>query len=268
VSTVVGVATGMFTLRDQVFPGEAGSAGAMSTSAYGERVGRICDVLNDNDRRRAHDDSGLEGRLLRAETTIDQRNELLDAVRRAIARDGQALASFTGLAAPTALASVRHDTGVAWSRNLARLRDYALRLDQAGTRARLVDAIDHLSTVRPLLAADRVKVAAGLERIGAADCDLQPQRVTKAFTLPEPREARRAQRLRARRHHDHATAHPSVTSSAPAPRNAVGGGPARRSGPAPTPSTPSANTPAPVTPPRGGGSANTPGGGGVSGGEG
>ena len=110
ISTVVGVATGMFTLRDQVFPSEAGSAGAMSASAYEEHVGRLCDELNANDRLRAHEDSKLRIGLLGAKTTLDQRNLLLDAVRRTTARDGHTLASFTGLAAPKALASVRHDT--------------------------------------------------------------------------------------------------------------------------------------------------------------
>jgi hypothetical protein len=33
-STVVGIATGMFTLRDQVFPRESGSAQAVSVSAF------------------------------------------------------------------------------------------------------------------------------------------------------------------------------------------------------------------------------------------
>ena len=41
ISTVVGVATGMFTPRDQVFPSEAGSTGAMSTSASGQRGRQI-----------------------------------------------------------------------------------------------------------------------------------------------------------------------------------------------------------------------------------
>ena len=187
ISTVVGVATGMFTLRDQVFPSEAGSAGAMSTPAYEEHVGRVCDEVNANDRLRAHEDSILRVGLPRAQTTIDQRNLLLDAARRTIARDGHALAAFTGLAAPDALAPVRHDTGTAWNRNLARVRDYALRLDGAGTRAQLVAALVHLSTVRPQIAADHVTVASGLERLGAAECDLQPQRVTRTFTLPPPR---------------------------------------------------------------------------------
>jgi hypothetical protein len=272
ISTVVGVATGMFTLRDQVFPSESSSAGAMSASGYEEHVGRICDEVNTNDRLRAHEDSSLRAGLLRAKTTIDQRNQLLDAARRTIARDGQTLASFTGLTPPKALASVRRDTQVAWNRNLARVRDYALRLDGAGTRAQVVATLVHLSTLRPVIAADHVKVAAGLEHLGGAECDLKPQRVTRTFTLPPPRAQHKPRPHPAHpRHHHHANDQPSVTgkgtppAQTPAPRLA----PARESGPLRrVPSQPGANTPMPTSPPVPPNSANTPGASGGTGGAG
>jgi hypothetical protein len=196
-STVVGVATGMFTLRDQVFPGEAGSAGAVSVPAYQQQVGRICDQMNDNDRSRAHEDTTLKAALYRADTTIAQRNALLDPVRRTVSRDGHELAVFAALETPKALASARRNTETAWNRNLARLRDYALRLDRIRTRTDLLAAIDHLSKLRPLLASDGVTLASGLERLGAANCDLRPPRVTATITLPSPR----TQRLADRDHH-------------------------------------------------------------------
>jgi uncharacterized membrane protein YgcG len=183
-STVVGVATGMFTLRDQVFPGEAGSARAVSVPAYQQQVGRICDEVNDDDRRRAHEDTIVKTRLQRAKTTIAQRNALLDPVRRTVARSGHTLASFAALDTPTALAASRHHTEAAWNANLARLRDYAQRLDRVRTRPQLLAAIDHLSRLRSLFTSDSVKLASGLERLGAANCDLQPPRVTATITLP------------------------------------------------------------------------------------
>ena len=85
-----------------------------------------------------------------------------------MARDGHALAGFSGLEPPKALAPVRRDTQLAWNRNLARVRDYAVRLDRAGTRPELLAAVDHLSTLRPLLAADGVRLASGLQRAWAA----------------------------------------------------------------------------------------------------
>jgi hypothetical protein len=257
ISTVVGVATGMFTLRDQVFPGEAGSAGAMSTSAYEEHVGRICDEVNDNDRRRAHEDSKLRDGLIRAKTTLAQRNALLDPVRRTVAHDGHALAVFNGLEPPKALVPVRRDTQLAWNRNLARLRGYALRLDGVGTRAQLLAAIDHLSTLRPLLAADRVKLAAGLERLGGAECDLEAPRVTATFTLPAPRGHK--PKAHADEGGDHAPVlrkHPSGANTPSGRDGGPGSGHGQSSANTPgTASSGGANTPGAT----GGGGANTPG---------
>ena len=265
VSTVVGVATGMFSLRDQVFPSEAGRPAGWNTptSRDEHQVGRICDEVDANHRLRAHEDSKLRSGLVGAKTTLTQRNALLDPceddgprrpraggvqraraaegarprpprgardacrpgrsgrrsrvlapgcgsrctgsvartgerlrrlepaerrqrvavaghrptpgsssalrwvsvvfaptrpllsfesscarrrslalttltqrnalldpVRRTMARDGHALAAFSGLEPPKALAPVRRDTQLAWNRNLARVRDYAVRLDR------------------------------------------------------------------------------------------------------------------------------------------
>jgi hypothetical protein len=186
-STVVGVATGMFTLRDQVFPAEAGSASAVSVPVYQQQVGKVCDKVNDNDRLRARQDGMVRIRLQRAQTTLVQRNALLDGVRSVAARSGAALASFSALAAPRPLATASHDAEAAWNRNLARLRGYAARLDSAGTRAELGAAIDHLAGLRPLLAADGVKVSSGLERLGGP---------AVTYSLPGSRRRSRCRRCR------------------------------------------------------------------------
>jgi hypothetical protein len=184
VSTVVGVATGMFTLRDQVFPREAGTARAVSAPAYQQDIGRICDEVNDNDRRRARDDKRVRGELRRAKTTIAQRNALLDGVRRTATRSGHTLASFTALDPPPTFVAARRETEAAWNRNLARLRGYAERLDRAATRAHLDRAVEHLSKLRTPLARDGDRVRSGLQRLGAADCDLEPPIVPRTYTLP------------------------------------------------------------------------------------
>lgn len=184
ISTVVGLATGMFTLRDQIFPSEGGSAAAISVPAYQQQVGRICDELNDNDRLRAHEDTTAKKRLAQATTTTQQRNALLDAVRRTTSRSEHALAAFTALQTPESLSATHRGTAAAWRRNLARLRTYALRLDRSTTLAQLRATIGYLSGLRPLLADDGVKYTSGLERLGAANCDLQSPRVTPTYTLP------------------------------------------------------------------------------------
>jgi len=183
-STVVGVATGMFTLRDQVFPRESGTAVAVSVPAYQQDVGRVCDELNDDDRDRARQDTTIRRRLRRAKTTMTQRNALLDGVRRTAARSGNTLASFTALEAPPTLAARHRTTRTTWERNLERLRAYALALDRAANRRQVLAALDRLSTQRPVIARDGVAVRAGLQRLGAENCDLDPPIVTATYTLP------------------------------------------------------------------------------------
>jgi len=263
VSTVVAIATGMFTLRDQVFPHEAGTATAESVVAYQQQVGRVCDEVNSDDRRRAAETKTIEKRLKQAKTMIAQRNALLDGVRRTTARSGHALASFAAIQPPKSLAPAQRDAAAAWNRNLARLRDYAQWLDRAGTRRMLLAAIGHVSTLRSSLSRDGVALSAGLDRLGGASCDLAPPRVTPAFTLPPLK--------------DHsgggaATADtPRATSPGPARRlhpvaPASGAGPA--SPDASTPAAPSPSTPGTQEGATGGDSSSvgTPGTGGGAGG--
>ena len=196
-STVVGIATGMFTLRDQVFPREAGSAAAVSVSAYQQQVGRICDELNDIEHRRAVEAKQIRRKLERARTTADQRTALHDGQRRTILRSGHALAKFTAAESPKASLATRRQTEATWKRNLARLSEYALRLDHAGTRKQLLAAIDYLSRMRPALAKDGVKLMSGLNRLGQASCDLRAPVTTGTFPLPRTLTQRAAAQARA-----------------------------------------------------------------------
>ena len=54
------------------------------------------------------------------------------------------------------------------------MRDYAMMLDRASTRAQLDAALDHLVSLRPAYARDSDKLRSGLERLGEASCDLEP----------------------------------------------------------------------------------------------
>jgi hypothetical protein len=183
-STVVGVATGMFTLRDQVFPRESGSAQAVSASAFQQQVGGVCDDLNTDDRRRARQVKTIHRRLRTARTTISQRNALLDGQRQTIARSGDALAAFSAIETPKNLRATRRGVKAAWTRNLGRLQSYAERLDRVETRADLAAAIRYLSSLRTPVARDGVALMAGLRRLGGANCDLRTPINTKTFPLP------------------------------------------------------------------------------------
>jgi len=225
----------MFTLRDQVFPREAGTAAAVPVSVYEQHVGRVCDEVNDNDRRRAREEKTIRRQLQRAKTTIAQRNALLDGVRRTTTRAGQTLATFSALETPAALVATSRNTETLWSRNLARSRDYALSLERAGSRAQLLAALEHLSTLRPALARDGDKIRSGLQRLGAASCDLEAPIVIRTFTLPQLHK-----------------------KEPTAPRASSGVGGTSGAGTAPAASTQGADAPAVNAPPANTPPANTP----------
>ena len=186
ISTVVGVATGMFTLRDQVFPRESGTASAVALPEYQAQVGRVCDELNADDSRRASENRSVERTVERARTTLIQRNAMLDAQRRTIARSSHALSRFTALDPPESLAAVSRSAKAAWDRNLGRLRTYALKLDRAGARPQLLQAVDYLSAQRPKLSDDGVRLMSGLRHLGGTSCDIAAPRITRTFTIPVP----------------------------------------------------------------------------------
>jgi len=236
-STVVGIATGMFTLRDQVFPRESGSAQAVSVSAFQQQIGGVCDDINTDDRRRARQIKTIHKQLVRAKTTTAQRNALLDGQRQTIARSGDALATFAAIEPPKALRPTDRAVTAAWKRNLARLREYAGRLDRAATRAQLEAALDYLSSLRAPLAKDGVELMAGLRRLGGPNCDLRTPINTRTFPLPA---------LNTPTHVNHST----ETAS-----SGVAGETASSTGSGPGTGTPGATSPAP----QGGASTGTPG---------
>ena len=253
-STVVGLATGMFTLRDQVFPGEGGTARAVDEGAYRAHVGRICDEINESEEARRRDDRKLARELKAARGTLAQRDALLDAARRSAARSSHTLSEFAGMQAPRASAAVHRAAVVRWRRNLDRVLAYVERLDRAPDRTGLMAAVNRLSLERSALARDSQGVNEGLERLGADSCDLDPPVVTKAITLPAA-----------------PTPRPSET-----PSGSGSGGDAETPEPTPTTSprvntpssTPRVNTPSPANPAPANPRVNTPGGGGGGGGGG
>jgi hypothetical protein len=183
-STVVAIATGMFTLRDQIFPREAGTAAALSVPAYQLQVGRVCDEVNSDEAHRVKEAQAIKKRLSAAKTTLEQRNAMLDGVRRTTARSSHAHASLAALEPPPSLATVSHATEVAWERNLNRLRQYALWLDSARGRSDMLQAVTRLSKLRPAIGKDADTLTTGLDQLGGPSCRLDTARVVPTYTLP------------------------------------------------------------------------------------
>jgi hypothetical protein len=182
-STVVGLATGMFTLRDQVLPGESGSAQA-ARADYQASVGAICQAVNEGDKARARDARALRRRLPRARSIAAQRDLLLDSTNRRIAALVDEISRFGGLRPPSDESREHSATSRAWRRNLDRIRDYAHALDGAGTRAQLAAALDLLYRHRVPLSRDGLTVRTGLSQLGGRHCHLDKPIVTPNVTLP------------------------------------------------------------------------------------
>jgi hypothetical protein len=181
-STIVGVATGMFTLRDRVFPRESGGAEA-SLDVYRQAIGRICDQLNADDMARVAGDRRLAKALRRARTTTDERNALLESARRSIARSAHDLASLRALKPPRSVLADHRTTEQLWGEDLERLRGYAQRLDTAEDRRDVDAAIALLPAMRTKLSDDGVTIDANLKRLAGGQCQLDLSTVTKPITL-------------------------------------------------------------------------------------
>jgi hypothetical protein len=248
-STVVGLATGMFTLRDQVFPGEGGTARAVNEAAYRAHVGRICDELNESEQARRRDDRKLARELKASRGTMAQRDALLDAARRSAARSSHTLSEFAGMEAPRASAAVHRAAVVRWRRNLDRVLAYIERLDRTSNRKGLEAAVDRLSRDRSALARDSQRINEGLERVGADSCDLDPPVVNKSIKLPAAPTPRRSKPAAggsagaaATKPEETTPATPRVDTPTTSPR-------VNTPSPAnPAPSNPRVNTPGPTGP--------------------
>jgi hypothetical protein len=183
VSTVVAVATGMFTLRDQIFPENAGRAQA-SRGVYEQSVGHVCDAANEAERARARNARRLARRLKRARTTLAQRDAVLDSAKETVVSSEHRLADFRGLDVPGELVAREREVSDAWGRMVVRQRGYAERLDASANRRDLLAAAETLPAMRTALAHDRVTPAAGLAKLGGGHCELEPPIVPQVVTLP------------------------------------------------------------------------------------
>jgi hypothetical protein len=183
VSTAVAVATGMFTLRDRIFPPEAGNATA-SIGQYQQSVGDICRELNEADRAGARSARRFAAKLKRARTTLAERNAVLDSRRAVLTRSERGLAHFEGLNVPRALLALQRVTVAAWNRGVERLRDFTRRLDAAASRRSLLAAIQTQPAMRAALDRNRVARSAGLIQLGGGLCRLNAPIVIPTITLP------------------------------------------------------------------------------------
>ena len=183
-STVVAVATGMFSLRDQIFPREAGTATA-SIGLYERSVGDICAALNRSEKARKADALRLRRRLGRAATTLAQRNALLDSNNQVLGTSRHLFARFRSLDVPKPRRDRHAETEAAWRDIVTTLGDYSQRVDAATNRRDLVAANKTLPRARRALSEDYATREANLTNLGGGLCTLKRQIAVPSIALPE-----------------------------------------------------------------------------------
>jgi uncharacterized membrane protein YgcG len=182
-STVVAIATGMFSLRDQIFPSDAGTASA-SSGVYQTSVGQICMALNQANGALGPNAANLARRLAKAETPLAQRNAVLDSWNVVLNGSQYELGLFEGLDVPGGLVAREHVTAAAWTRMVARLRGFTRRLDAVSDDAALMAAVLTLPAMGQANAVDLVTRTAGLTDLGGGRCELASPAYVPTITLP------------------------------------------------------------------------------------
>jgi hypothetical protein len=182
-STVVAIATGMFSLRDQIFPSDAGTATA-SASVYETSVGEICMALNQANSALMQNADNLANRLANARTPLAQRNAVLDSWTVVLNSSQYELGLFEGLDVPGAFDAREHVTAAAWNRIVARLRGFTRQLDDVSDDAALIAAVQTLPAIGEANATDVVTRTAGLTELGGGRCVLNPPANPPTITIP------------------------------------------------------------------------------------
>src|SRR3954453_5490790 len=235
--TVVGVATGMVALANNVLPKHSDDAEATPSPVVQQTVGSICDDVNRHDADRVSDAKLLRRRLRRGRTALQVRDALLESYQRTLrnAEHDQTRLAATRPSPPGPAG--QRPAARAWTNTLERLRGIVAALDEAGTWAKLDAVADRIGRLRTPMDRDVSKVRTGLLGLGGGQCHLEAQRVSRPVVLPPHRAPGR-------------TSHRQV-DPAPAQAKAPPGTPSAPNSkpvePAPTPTTPTPT--APVEPP-------------------
>ena len=152
---------------------------------YRKDVGDVCERLSREQAARRRAALLLRKRLLRAHTTVRQRNTLINDTQRTLDQSTPIYAAFSQLTAPVNQRALHEKTARTWKESLQRLRAYRDSLEAGVTRERLIRALTQFKHGNgPTVENNAVDVRAGLEGLGGADCDLAVVKTVPVFTLP------------------------------------------------------------------------------------
>src|SRR3954452_8318151 len=135
--TVVGVATGMVALADNVLPKHSDDAEATPSPVVQQTVGSICDDVNRHDADRVSDAKLLRRRLRRGRTALQVRDALLESYQRTLRNAEHDQTRLAAIRPPRPTLATQRAAARAWTNNLERLRGIVAALDDAGTWAKL-----------------------------------------------------------------------------------------------------------------------------------
>jgi len=168
-STVVAVATGMFTLRGQIFPSSGGSADA-SVSGYQVAVGNVCSGLLEADNVAASNDNAAYTQ--NGETALAQRNTEINLFNSALRSSESLLAQFEGLTVPRRLSALERSAAGAWNHIVTGQRAFVERLDAVHNEQALGTANGYFPALNDALDSDDLARAINLAKLNAGRCVL------------------------------------------------------------------------------------------------
>lgn len=185
-STVVAVATGMFTLRDQILPSDSGNAMA-STTSYEQAVGHVCDLVNQTTSEQPAINSELARAVPEATNASAQRNAVLSAWNQDLGDVQHDLTEFEGLQPPPAsLSAQQRTTDHAWNSIVMQMRRFVEQLE--GTNASGLRAlVRQLPALNASISAEEQTRSSGLVNLaggGGGYCTLSAQLPITIVTLP------------------------------------------------------------------------------------
>lgn len=176
-ATLVGLTTGVLTLKDQVFPPDQPSA------QYQQQVGEVCDTANAVQSSNLRRTRPYRKRLRKARDLGEQRNAVMDEVQNQIDSGGDLRGRLAGLEAPSKkLQAVQDKTVANWDKNLSALQAYREELEGLASNTELTRAVGGVD--RSSIETNSLQTIAQLRRLGGPSCDLEPRKTPPGVDLP------------------------------------------------------------------------------------
>lgn len=199
VGTLVAIITGMVALTGKIGSGHAEAEDSLPE--YQQKVGEVCDEVNDHEQDRAVNARLMAKRVARAQTTLEERNVVQDGTQQDILESEHDFALLDRLSVPRSLADTEGIAVAAWTRKLDRWREFVHGLDVATSTATVFAAADAWGAVGVARHRDDTTQRSALLELGGPRCRLDEPVKIKSIRLTwvEPGETKDSIAAKARR---------------------------------------------------------------------